>query len=140
MVHSARPLAISRSSLRNNGAVAMRRGATVSGERKENVLQTAGRFPASRPQLVERADTAYTAVGKQHKAIADPFGFDQLVNCNNEAAPVLRRVAQNARHLSRLAQVEAVEWLVHQKNLMRREQRERQHEAAAIAFGQRADA
>src|SRR5436190_8798871 len=135
MVHSARPLAISRSSLRSNGAEAMRWGATISGERKENVLQTARRFPDSRPQLVECADAAYTALRKQHKPIADAFGFGQLVNCNNEAAPMLRRIAQNAHHLSRLAQVEAVERLVHEEKGLRREERERQHQAAAVAFG-----
>src|SRR6516165_1752886 len=78
MVHSARPLRTSRSSLAKSGVSGALLTVTVSGERKEHVLQSRRVVAARRAQLVERAHAAHAAVRQQHEAVADPLGVDEL--------------------------------------------------------------
>src|SRR5262245_35360144 len=107
MVHSARPLRTSRSSLPNSGARLARLTVTVSGERKEHVLQSCRVVAARRAQLLERADAVHAAVRQQHEAVADPLGVDELMNREDERAAAGGHIAQHAHDLARLLEVEA---------------------------------
>src|SRR3954453_10422117 len=127
MVQSARPLTMSRSSLASNGRNGARWTTTASGERKEDVLQSARGHAGLRAQVRERPGATDPAVREQHEAITDPLGVDQLMNCQNKRAPIARDRADHAHELARLAEVEAVERLVHQQERLWRNQRERQH-------------
>src|SRR5215510_1752014 len=125
MVQSARPLTMPHSSLTSSGRSGARRSAMtprdmmVSGERKENVLQSGRCQSCSGTQLVERADAAHCTVGQQHKAVADALGVSQLMDCQNERAATRRLAANERHHLARLPQIEAVEGLVHQQERLR---------------------
>ena len=96
MVHSARPLTISRNSLASNGRNGARAKGVASGERKEDVLESGRRHPGLRAQVRERADATDPAVREQHEAVADPFGVDQLMNGQNQRASVARNVANHS--------------------------------------------
>ena len=131
---------MSRSSLASNGRNGAQWTTSASGGRKEEVLQSARGHPGLRAQVRERPDATDPAVREQHEAVTDPLGVDQLMNGQNKGAPIARDLADHAHDLARLPEVEAVERLVHQQQGLRRDQRERQHEPAAIAFRQCADA
>src|SRR5258708_1407245 len=107
MVHSARPLTTSRSSLTSRGWKRARAAARGSGERKDHVLQSARNLSALRTQFIERPDPAQAAVREQHEAVAHPFGVDELVDGENEGPPAARHVVQHAHDLARLPEVEA---------------------------------
>src|SRR5262249_41101988 len=109
MVHSARPLATSHSSLPSNGRIGARSTRAVSGERKEDVLQIGCGFFCLRPELRERAHAADATFGEQHKAVANARGVAQLVNRENERSPGARDLAQHVHDVAGLPQVEAVE-------------------------------
>ena len=93
---------------------------SVSGERKENVLQTSGGQRGSRAQLVERAGATEPAVGEQDETVGNPFRVRQLVDRQNQRAAISRHFTKQAHDLSRLSQVEAVERLIHEQQGMRR--------------------
>src|SRR5262249_33102046 len=114
MVQSARPLATSHSSLPSNGRIGTRCRRTVSGERKEDILQVSCGFARLRPELRERAHAADAAVGEQHEAVTDARCVAQLVNSEYERSPGARELAQHVHDVARLPKVETVEWLVHQ--------------------------
>src|SRR2546428_8596005 len=133
MVHSARPLATSHSSLASNGWNGARGTTAGSGERKEHLLQPGGGLAGLRAQLRQRADATDAPFRQQHEAVADARGVAQLMNGENERAPIARNVAQYVYDLARLPQVEAVERLVHQQQRMGGQQNQRPHEPAAIA-------
>src|SRR5437764_2308635 len=134
MVHSARPLSTSRSSLASSGAMPARWTLTASGERKEHVLQSSRVLAAARAQLVERADATHATVGQQHEAVADPLRIDQLVNRKHERAPAAGKIAQYPHDRARLLEIEAVERPVPQQQGLRRDERERQHQSARVAL------
>src|SRR5262249_11020906 len=113
MVHSARLLTTALSSLASNGWNGARRTTAGSGERKEHLLQSGRGLSGLRAQLRERAGAADASFRQQHEAVADARGIAQLVNGENERAPIARDIAQHAHDLARLPQVEAVERLVH---------------------------
>src|SRR5215813_9147169 len=140
MIHSARTLATSRSSLASKEWNGARRTTAGSGERKEHLLQSGRGLAGLRAQLSERAGAADASFRQQHEAVADARGIAQLVDGENERAPIARDIAQYAHDLARLPQVEAVERLVHQQQRMGSQQGERQHEPSAIALRQCGDA
>src|SRR2546430_15453380 len=109
MIQSARPLAISHSSLASNGWIGAPRTTAFSGERKEDVLQGGCGFPGLRAQLREGPDTADATFGEQHEAVADAGGITQLVNGEHERSPIARDVAQDIHDVACLPKVEAVE-------------------------------
>src|SRR5437660_7292621 len=102
MVHSARPLATSRNSLASNGWNGARRTTALSGERKEHVLQSGRGLSGLRAQLRKRPETADAPFVEQHEAVADARGIAQLVNSENERAPIARNFAQHGHDLARL--------------------------------------
>src|SRR5215831_10378663 len=104
MVHSARPLTTSRISLASKGWNGARRTTAGSGERKEHLLQSGRGLAGLRAQLRERAGAADAPFRQQHEAVADARGIAQLVNGENERAPVARNVAQHAHDLACLPQ------------------------------------
>src|SRR5262249_8663240 len=109
MVHSARPLATSRISLASKGWTSARRTTAGSGERKEPLLQPGRGLPGLHAQLRERPHAAHAPVRQQHEAVADARGIAQLVDGENERAPIARNVAQHFHDLAGLSQIEAVE-------------------------------
>src|SRR5262245_27213807 len=113
MIQSARPLAISDSSLASSGWIGARRTTAFSGERKENVLQGGCGFPGLHSQLCEASDAADATVGEQNKSVADACGIAQLMNGEHERSPIARDIAQHVHDVACLPQVEAVEGLVH---------------------------
>src|ERR1700731_3470232 len=139
IVQSARPSSTSRSSLVNKGRSGTRRNAAVSGERKEYVLQPCRDLAGPPAQLIERTGPADAAAREQDEAVADPLRIDQLVDREDKRAPASRNLAQHVHHLARLSEVESVEWLVHEQQRMRSEQRQREHQPAAEAFRQFVD-
>src|SRR6476469_423640 len=102
MVQSARPLTMSRSSLASNGRNGARWTTTASGERKEDVLQSARGQPGLRAQVRERPDATDPAVREQHEAVTDPLGVAQLMNGQHERAAPARNVANHGHDLARL--------------------------------------
>src|SRR5438477_9081668 len=107
MVHSARPLKRSPSSLPSR---AMRPARSLvwitSGERKENILEPWR--PGGGAQLGERATAAHSALRQQHEAVAHAFCVRELVNGQEQRAAAPRNTAQQCHHLTCLPQVEAV--------------------------------
>src|SRR5713226_6461470 len=101
IVHNARPPRISRSSFASSGRSGARTSTDVSGERKEHILKTATGKTGFRTKIVERADAANVAIDKQHDAIADSLGVDQLVNGENKRAPVRRNLTEQSHDLAR---------------------------------------
>src|SRR5256885_12886497 len=128
-VHKARPPSTSHSSFLRSGRKGTRRMVSVSGERKENVLQTSGGQRGSRAKLVERAGATEPAVGEQDETVGNPFRVRQLVNGQNEGAPVRGNLTDQSHDFPGLPQVEAIEWLIHEQERLGREQRKRQHQA-----------
>src|ERR1700745_2597533 len=108
MVQSARPLATSHSSLASNGWNGARGTTAGSGERKEHLLQPGGGLAGLRAQLRQRPDAKDASFRQQHEAVADARGIVQLVNGENERAPIARNVAEHVHDLARLPQVEAI--------------------------------
>src|SRR5262245_18432678 len=109
--HSARPEKISQSSLASSGAS----GAQIdSGERMESVLQAGVGQVDAHAQFRQRATTAHAAVGQQHEAIAHAFGIGQLMNGEDQRAPLAGYATEQLGDGARLPQVKAVERLVHQ--------------------------
>src|SRR5438034_10480848 len=114
------------------------------GEGKKHLLQIRGRRsgPATgrlRGQLVERPLAARAAAAQQNEAIAHACGVGDLMN-GEEQRPSLRRVpSKRLRHLSALAQIEAVERLVGEQHWLRRHQADGEQRALTLAFRQRAD-
>src|SRR5712691_3507725 len=130
MTQSARPLRISRNSLassRRSGACA---SIDVSGERKKHLFESRGRQIRALTKLLERAGAAHAPGGQQDEAIADALRVSELVDGEDERAAVRGDLAQRAGDRARLAQIEAVERLVHQQQRMRRDERERKQQAA----------
>src|SRR5260370_38102052 len=64
IVHSARPLRISHSSLTSSGHTGAARTRNVSWERKKQVLQTSTCEPRSPAKILERPPAANQAIGK----------------------------------------------------------------------------
>ena len=89
-----------------------------------------------RAKLVERARTANSAAGEQHETVAHALGISQLMNGEKERAPARSDVANELHHFAGLPEIEPVEGLIQQEQGMRRDQRERQHQASTIAFRQ----
>src|SRR3954452_18854193 len=105
MVQSARPLTMARSSVASSGRKGVRWTTTASGERKEDVLQSARGHPGLRAQLRKRPDATDPPLREQHEAVTDPLGVDQLMNGQNEGAPAACDLADHAHDLARLPEV-----------------------------------
>src|SRR5260370_39917229 len=102
LVHSERTLATRHSSLASNGWNGACRTTAGSGERKEHLLQPGGGLAGLRAQLRQRADATDASFRQQHEAVADARGIVQLVNGENERAPIARNVEQHVQELGRL--------------------------------------
>src|SRR5438874_236806 len=111
----------------------------ASGERKEHILESSRSQRGSRAKLIERARTANSPVGEQHESVAHALGISQLMNGEHEPPSTGCRTANKAHDVAGLPEIETVERLVHQEERMRREQRQRQHQAARVSFGQGED-
>jgi hypothetical protein len=77
---------------------------------------------------------AHLTIPQQHEPITYAFGVDQLVDRKNETAATAGNVTDHAHDLARLPQVEPIERLVHEKDRLRGEQREGQHESTAVSL------
>src|SRR5882762_2061716 len=79
IVHSARPLRISHSSLISSGL----RGAfwtrNVSRERKKDVLQISNWIPGSRAKIIQCPHATNTPIRKQNDAVTYALGIHQLM-------------------------------------------------------------
>src|SRR5258708_40044913 len=80
IVHSARPLSISHSSLTSSGLRGASQTRNVSGEGKEDILQISVGEPGSRPEIIQCSCATNTAIGEENKAVANTFGIHQLVD------------------------------------------------------------
>ena len=65
----------------------------VSGEGKEDVLQSSAGTVGSATQLFERPDASNPAVRQQGETVADLLGIPQLMNRQDERAAARRRAA-----------------------------------------------
>src|SRR5258708_19665869 len=88
----------------------------VSGEGREDVLESPAGTVGSATQRVERTDASDSAVRQQGETVADLLGIPQLMNRQDERAAARRRAPQRIHHVAALSEVEAVERLVHQPN------------------------
>src|SRR5215467_3320507 len=119
MIHSARPLTISRSSFASKGGNGA--DAVSSGERKKNLLQMRRRQLGLGAQLVESAAGTDASGRQQHEAVADTLGVRELMDGENQGAPATGLVAKHAHDVAGLTKIEAVEGLIHHDQLMRRQ-------------------
>src|SRR5258706_11817203 len=140
IVHSARPLRISHSSLTSSGHRGHSRNRNGSCERKKQVLQTSTCASRSRAKIIQRPHAANTAIGKENEAIADSLGVQQLMDGKNKCPALGDLFAQHTGNVACLPEVEAVERFVHEEQRMRREQSQRQQEPSAVALRQRVHA
>src|SRR5207244_1974767 len=137
IVHSARPLVMSRSSFVSNGQSGPDCRLYVLGKRKKNVLQRAGRQLGLRAQFVQGAGAADPTSGEQNEAVTDPLRIGQLMNGKNERPAASGSVPKHLDDLARLPEIKAVERLIHQQDGMRRQQSQRQQKATVIPLRQR---
>src|SRR6266540_1147009 len=136
IVHSARPPRICQISLASSAPNGARSAALVSGERKKDVLQSRGNAGPC-PQLVERALAANATAGEQHETVAYALGVDELMGREHDGSTRCRRSAQDGHHLTGLLEIEAVKRLIHEQQRLWAEQRERPHQPARVALGER---
>src|SRR5437899_8676226 len=108
IVHNALPLRTSHSSFASSGQRGACRTTAVSGERKEVLLQAAGGEMRAHAEVTECAGPADAAVSEQDKAVADPFGIQQLMDRQDQGAPLGRAPPEHAHDLTRLLENEAV--------------------------------
>ena len=71
--------------------------------------------------------------------MADAPGVAELMDREHQGATMQRLVSQQAHHLARLPQIEAVERLIHKQHRARGQQPERQQQPASVSFGQSAN-
>ena len=90
----------------------------------------------ARAEVPKRAGPADTAVSEQDKAVANPFGIEQLMDREDQGAALGRQPPEHAHDVARLLEIKTVKGLVHEEQRLRREQAHGQHEPAAVAFGQ----
>src|SRR5262245_2711037 len=134
MVHRARPPSTSHSSFLRSGKRGTRRTVSVSGERKENVLQIARGQRGAGAEFGERSSATELSVSKEHNPIRYAFGIRKLVDGQHERAAVRGNLTDQPHDVVGLPQVKTVEWLVHQEQRLGREQCEREHQSAGKAF------
>src|SRR5690242_18673008 len=103
-IHSARPLTISRSSLASSGRSGARATGAGSGERKEDLLEMRRGKPGAHTQPIERALAAQAPVRQKQEAVAHPLGVGELVDGEQEGAPVRGGAAQQIGDGASLAQ------------------------------------
>src|SRR3954452_6289659 len=119
MVHSARPLTVSHSSLTSSGV----RGATCTRnnlcERKEDVLQTSLCKPGLHLQIVEGAGASNATIGQEDEAITNTLCIRQLMYRKRQCSAGRRLPAQHVDNLASLSKVEAVKRLIHNEHRMR---------------------
>src|SRR6266404_2580537 len=131
MVHSARLLTISASSFASNGYSG---AANDLGERKKNLLQRSSRDPGLPAQLIEGSNPPHLPSGEKDKTVTNPLGIGQLMNGENERAPLGGFAADHFNDVAGLPKVEAIEWLVHEQHVLRRQETKRQHQPAGVAL------
>src|SRR5438477_5362401 len=137
MVHSARPLKISASSFASNGCSGAAYVSYALGKRKKDLLKRSGRNPGLRTQLVERANPAHVASGKKNETVASPLRVGELVNGEDERAPLGGLIADHLDDVAGLPKIEAIERLVHQQHVLRRQETDSQQQPAIVALRQR---
>src|ERR1700730_6313127 len=126
------PVTSSRISLRNSGAT----GARGSCERKEDLFEIAAvRQAGGSCQLGQRPDTHHAAAAEKHEPVAYALGVAELVDRQHQGAAIGRLVSQQVHHLASLAQIEAVERLIHKKYDARYQEPERQQESPPVSLG-----
>src|SRR5258707_1584996 len=126
MVHSARPLRISHSSLISSGLRGASWTRNVSCERKKDILQSSRGEPRSRAEVIQRSGATNAAIGKENEAVTNPFRVQQLMNRKDKRSALGGFSAQDAYDVANLPEVEAVERFVHEEERVRREQFQRQ--------------
>src|SRR5690242_5670096 len=138
MVHSARPVVISASSLARSGLHGTACARYVSGKRKKDVLQRSLRQCCLHPQLTQSANPPHPAAGKKKEAITDALSIDKLVNGENQGAPPGSLVAEQLNDLATLPKIKTVEGFIHQQHVLRCQKAERQKQPPIVTLGQRA--
>src|SRR5262249_12706750 len=93
--------------------------ARASGERKEDILERGFRRIDALPQLCKRADRDDRPRAQQQKSIAHACGIAQLMNRQQQRAAPRCFCAQKVRDFARLAQIEAIEWLIEEEKWSR---------------------
>src|SRR5262245_16235713 len=121
MVHSARPLTISASSLASSGCSDGAHRRYGLGERKEQFLQRYAPSTGLRSQLVERTYRPHLPSRDKDETVANPLGVGQLVNGENERASFDRLTADHLNDVASLPKIEAIERLVHEQHVLRRQ-------------------
>src|SRR5215475_695634 len=133
IVHSARPLAISASSLAISGCSGAC-GAYRLGERKKDLLHRPLGDPDLRAQLSECADPPHPPSGQKNEAVTDPLGVRQLMNGEHECAPPGSLAADYLNDDARLPKIEAVKRLVHEQHVVRRQETDSQQQPSIVAL------
>src|SRR5216683_4995355 len=134
MVHSARPLTISASSFASNGYNGASENADALGERKKDLLQRPGRESGLRAQLVEGTNAPHLPSCEKDETVANPLGVDQLVNGENERAALRGLIADHFNDVAGLPEIEAIEWLVHEQHVLRRQETKRQQQPPGVTL------
>src|SRR5579864_5452975 len=136
MTHQAREATSSRHSLSSNQTNG------DLGEGKKHLFEIRRREAArsgSAGQLVPGAFTADAAAAQEHEPIADARRIVDLMDREEQRPPAARVSAQRRGDRARLTQVKALEWLVGEKNWLRRQKAQGEKHALALALRQRAD-
>ena len=77
-----------------------------------------------RAQFVERANPPHLPSCEKNELVANPLGVGQLVNGENEGAAFRGLAADHLNDATGLPEIEAVEWLVHEQHVLRRQEPE----------------
>src|SRR5262245_56485774 len=131
---NARDAASSRNSFARSQRHSLREG-------KEHLLDPRAlrrRKTRARAQLVEGPFSGYAPRAQQHETVADALGVAELMDREEERA-VLCVLAQHRHDVARLSEIETVEGFVEHEQRVRRQQTDRQHDAAMLALGQLAE-
>jgi hypothetical protein len=108
----------------------------ASGKRKEDVLKRARRQVGLHAKVIERAGTANATMGEQNEAIANPLGVKELVDRENQRSSAGHGLAKQRHHFTRLLEIEAIKWFIHEQHGMRRQKSKRPHQPPGEALRQ----
>src|SRR5258708_36612103 len=113
MVHSARPLRISHSSLTSSGLRGASWTRNVSGEGKKDILQISSCNASPRTQITQRPRSTNAAIAKENEAVTNPLSVQQFMNRKDKLAALSRFPPQTADDVATLPKAEAVDSAVH---------------------------
>src|SRR6202165_796935 len=108
IVHRARPLRISHSSLISSGLRGASWTRNASCERKKDVLQIANWIPGSRAKIIQCPNATNTAIRKQNETVTNALGIHQLMNRKDEGTALGGFIAQHFGHRADLSEGEAI--------------------------------